>query len=129
MKYALINAKGRVLRSSEKEFKFIPEGGEVVSISNEKAKQVDASSEPLFLFEGDLITFEKKLFKDNPEVIKESLRPERNRLLAESDWTQLNDSPLAEDTLASWSAYRQALRDITDNIDDSGKVEFPVQPQ
>ena len=83
----------------------------------------------MFLFEGDLITFEKKLFKDKPEVIKESLRPERNRLLAESDWTQLNDSPLAEDTLASWSAYRQALRDITDNIDDSGKVEFPVQPQ
>jgi hypothetical protein len=128
MKYALINAKGRVIRSSEKEFKFIPEGGEVISISDEKAKQVEASSELLFLVEGNLITFKEKLFNDNPEAIKESLRPERNRLLAESDWTQLNDSPLAEDKVAAWSAYRQALRDLTENIDNKGEVEFPVAP-
>lgn len=128
MKYAIINPKGRVLRLSEDEFKFIAEGNEMVSISNEKAKQVEASSEPLFLVEGNLITFKERLFNDNPEAIKESLRPERNRLLAESDWTQLNDSPLAEDTLASWSAYRQDLRDLTENIDNKGEVEFPVAP-
>ena len=128
MKYAIINSKGRVLRSSEKEFKFIPEGGEVVSISNEKAKQVDASSEPLFLFGGGLITVKEKLLKDNPEAIKESLRPERNRLLSESDWTQLNDSPIAEDKVAAWAAYRQDLRDLTESIDNKGEVEFPVAP-
>ncbi len=128
MKYAIINSKGRVLRLSEDEPKFIAEGNEVVSISNEKAKQVDASSEPLFLFEGDLITFKEKLFKDNLEAIKESLRPERNRLLSESDWTQLNDSPIAEDKVAAWAAYRQDLRDLTENIDNKGEVEFPVAP-
>ena len=116
MKYAIINSKGRVLRSSEDEPKFIAEGNEVVSISNEKAKQVDASSEPLFLVEGNLITFKEKLFKDNPEAIKESLRPERNRLLSESDWTQLNDSPIAEDKVAAWAAYRQDLRDLTESL-------------
>lgn len=128
MKYAIINPKGRVLRLSEDEPKFIAEGNEAVSISNEKAKQVDASSEPLFLVEGNLITFGEKLFNDKPEVIKESLRPERNRLLAESDWTQLNDSPLAEDKIAAWAAYRQDLRDLTGNVDNSGKAEFPVAP-
>ena len=128
MKYAIINPKGIVLRSSEKKFKFIPEGGEVISISNEKAEQVEASSEPLFLVEGNLITLKEKLFNDKPEVIKESLRPERNRLLAESDWTQLNNSPLAEDKVAAWAAYRQDLRDLTKNIDNKGEVEFPVAP-
>jgi len=77
MKYAIINPKGRVLRLSEDEPKFIAEGNEAVSISNEKAKKIDASSEPLFLVEGNLITFKEKLFNDNPEAIKESLRPER----------------------------------------------------
>lgn len=128
MKYAIINPKGRVLRLSEDEPKFIAEGNEAVSISNEKAEQVDASSEPLFLVEGNLITFKEKLFKDNPEVIKESLRPERNRLLAESDWTQLNDSPLPEDKVVVWAAYRQDLRDLTESINSKGEVEFPVAP-
>ena len=62
------------------------------------------------------------------EAVKASLRPVRNRLLAASDWTQLNDSPLSEDKLAAWSAYRQDLRDLTDEIDENGEVEFPVAP-
>ncbi len=128
MKYAVINSRGRVLRSSKDEFKFIAEGNKMVSISNEKAKQVEASSEPLFLVEGNLITLKEKLFNDNPEAIKESLRPERNRLLAESDWTQLNNSPLAEAEVFSWAEYRQKLRDLTDNIDNNVKVEFPLAP-
>lgn len=62
------------------------------------------------------------------EAVKASLRPERNRLLTSSDWTQLNDSPLSEDKLAAWAAYRQDLRDLTDEIDENGEVEFPVAP-
>jgi len=128
MKYAVINKRGRVLRTSKDEFKFMAEGKEMVSISNEKAKQVEASSDPLFLVEGNLLTREEKLFNYNHEAIKESLRPERNRLLAESDWTQLNDSPLAEDDVSSWAKYRQKLRDLTENIDNKGKVDLPLAP-
>ena len=62
------------------------------------------------------------------EAVKASLRPERNRLLTSSDWTQLNDSPLSEDKLAAWSAYRQDLRDLTDEIDENGEVDFPEKP-
>ena len=128
MKYALINQKGRVVRTSDEEFQHTPEGREVFELTDEQAAQVEASSEPLFLVEGILLTLKAKLWAENPEAVKESLRPERNRLLAESDWTQLNDSPVAEDKRAAWAAYRQDLRDLTDDIDENGEVEFPVKP-
>jgi len=128
MKYALINPRGRVVRTSDKEFKFTPEDMEVVELTDEQAEKCEASDTPLFLVEGTLITLKAKLWTENPEAIKDSLRPERNRLLAESDWTQLNDSPVAEDKLAAWAAYRQDLRDLTNDIDENGEVEFPVAP-
>lgn len=64
------------------------------------------------------------------------VRDRRNRLLAESDWTQMNDSPLSNEDKTSWATYRQALRDITShanfpNLDtgingDGG--DWPVAP-
>jgi len=39
-----------------------------------------------------------------------AIRQQRNRLLSESDWTQLADSPADKD---KWAVYRQELRDIT----------------
>jgi len=38
------------------------------------------------------------------------IRAERNKLLVESDWTQLPDAPV---NAAAWATYRQALRDVT----------------
>ena len=38
------------------------------------------------------------------------IRAERNKLLVESDWTQLPDAPV---DAAVWATYRQALRDVT----------------
>ena len=38
------------------------------------------------------------------------LRRERDRLLSESDWTQMPDVP--EATRTAWQTYRQALRDL-----------------
>lgn len=129
MKYALINPKGRVVRTSDEEFKRIPEHLEVAELTDEQAEQFEASDVPLFLVEGNLLTFKAaKQWATNPEVIKDNIRYIRNRLLAESDWTQLNDSPLAEDKRAAWAAYRQNLRDLTDNIDENGEFEFPVAP-
>lgn len=128
MKYALINSKGRVIRTSNEEFKFTPERKEVVELTDEQAEQFEASDAPLFLVEGNLLTFKAKLWAENPESVKTSLRIERNRLLAKSDWTQLIDSPLDEIARDAWAVYRQDLRDLTDNVDENGEVEFPVQP-
>ena len=43
------------------------------------------------------------------------LRVERNKLIAETDWTQANDSPLGSSKKTEWQTYRQALRDLPAN--------------
>jgi len=40
-----------------------------------------------------------------------ALRVQRNTLLAQTDWTQLPDSPLTLEQKAEATAYRKALRD------------------
>jgi hypothetical protein len=54
-------------------------------------------------------------------------REKRNQLLADSDWTQFNDSPLTGDVKTSWATYRQTLRDIT-STDAWPNVSFPDTP-
>jgi len=54
-------------------------------------------------------------------------REQRNQLLADSDWTQMNDSPLSNEDKTAWATYRQTLRDIT--ADESWpNVTFPATP-
>jgi hypothetical protein len=59
------------------------------------------------------------------------IRSQRDNLLLESDWTQVNDSPLTETKKTEWANYRQLLRDlpsnytINTNLDD---VVFPTPP-
>ncbi len=128
MKYALINQKGRVLKTSSDEFISTSEGTEVVQITNARAAAFESSDTPLFLVDGELVSLRKKLWLNDAESVKASLRPKRNCLLAESDWTQLSDSPLSEGQIVAWSTYRRDLRDLTDNIDENGEVEFPLAP-
>jgi hypothetical protein len=56
-----------------------------------------------------------------------TLRAERDRRLAASDWTQMPDSPLSASMKAAWAVYRQALRDMT-AVDHIGKAAFPAAP-
>lgn len=55
------------------------------------------------------------------------IRGERNRLLSESDFTQLADVPVTPEKRAEWVAYRQALRDITLQPDPFAIV-WPTDP-
>ena len=45
----------------------------------------------------------------------ERLRSTRDKLLADSDWAVMPDSPLSESKKAEWIAYRQGLRDVPKN--------------
>ena len=63
------------------------------------------------------------------------LREERNKRLAETDWTQGRDVTLSNDT--DWKTYRQALRDLpsktTPELDSYGElnmltVNWPTKP-
>jgi hypothetical protein len=51
----------------------------------------------------------------------------RDALLAQSDWTQFQDSPLSGTTLVEWQTYRQSLRDITSQPNPYN-LSWPVKP-
>lgn len=52
------------------------------------------------------------------------IRAERNKLLIESDWTQLPDAPV---DAAAWATHRQALRDVTDQANPFAII-WPESP-
>lgn len=58
------------------------------------------------------------------EYAWEPIREQRNKLLAESDWTQSRDIILSNDE--EWKAYRQALRDITEQ--SIKNISWPQKP-
>ncbi len=58
------------------------------------------------------------------------LRSQRNARLAASDWVALADAHLSQDKKDAWFAYRQALRDLPDEVTitspaDLVSVEWP----
>ena len=55
----------------------------------------------------------------------ERVRADRNKRLADSDWTQLADN--TADTNA-WAAYRQALRDLPNTDGFPHDVTWPTEP-
>jgi hypothetical protein len=56
-----------------------------------------------------------------------AVRGRRNFLLARTDWTQLDDTPIANTDKSQWALYRQALRDITTQADPF-HIEWPALP-
>ena len=56
------------------------------------------------------------------------LRQERNRLLVETDWTQVADSQLADEKKTEWREYRQALRQLPATEEDVSNPTWPEQP-
>jgi hypothetical protein len=56
------------------------------------------------------------------------IRHERNRLIAECDWTQLDDTPLTNAKKLEWAEYRQALRDIPTQSGFPWDVVWPNKP-
>lgn len=57
------------------------------------------------------------------------VREWRNRLLFDSDWTQLLDSPVSTENISLWRSYRQELRDIPQNFKIPTNVVFPDGPE
>ena len=56
------------------------------------------------------------------------LREERNKLISETDWTQLKDVDLDIIRERNWKNYRQALRDLpsksTPKLDSNGDLDM-----
>ena len=59
------------------------------------------------------------------------LREDRNRMLQECDWIELNNAPLTSSKKTEWQTYRTKLRDITNGLDTVDKVKavtWPTKP-
>jgi hypothetical protein len=55
-----------------------------------------------------------------------SVRDERTKKLAETDWTQVADAPVDK---AAWATYRQALRDVTAQETFPWDTVWPTKPE
>ena len=62
---------------------------------------------------------------NDPPDMGPIVRERRDLLLARSDWTQLPDAPV---DAAAWAAYRQALRNITDQEGFPHDIAWPEAP-
>lgn len=63
----------------------------------------------------------------NPQE-SDIMRRKRDRLIAETDWTQLPDASLNEDKKSEYAKYRKELRDITLQAGFPNSVQFPIKP-
>jgi len=58
----------------------------------------------------------------------ESIISRRDKLISETDWTQVLDSPLSEEKKANFANYRQLLRDLPQAYDNPDDVVWPAKP-
>ena len=126
-----VNPRGRAIfeRVQNNVIHTLTEDEETLLANREKGKMlILADAETLLLEDKELHTAHLVLVDRPLESIKASIRPKRDRLLASSDWTQLNDTTLPEEVIAAWATYRQDLRDLTGEIDENGEVDFPEKP-
>jgi len=62
------------------------------------------------------------------EAAMQALRRQRDRLLRDSDYTQIPDFPISDEDRGAWAAYRQQLRDLPETIPDPATVAWPQPP-
>lgn len=71
-----------------------------------------------------------KLFSElkhyTPDEKWAAIRDKRDKLLTNCDWTQIDDSP--KKAIQEWLDYRQALRDITTQVDPFN-ILWPDKPE
>ena len=73
----------------------------------------------------ELIEFAQNEEKDE---LSQEARAKREKLLLDSDWTDLVHSPLIDEQKEKWEEYRQALRDISKQENFPYKIEWPQKP-
>lgn len=75
----------------------------------------------------DIITAEQRE-AEATQAAWDSLRAERDRRLAATDWVVLRNLETSEPVPPEWLEYRQALRDLPDNTTDPANPDWPETP-
>ena len=95
----------------------------------EQCKLVDADL-PYIVTMGDTYDDETGLFyRDGVRVDTMHVRDMRDYMLRSSDFAMMSDYPCSETERAGWLAYRQALRDITEQEGYPESIVWPERPE
>lgn len=135
MNFIIYNSQGRILRTgqcSDADVLLQANEGEYVlqGIANQSTQYivdgtvVDLPTKP----DGEFYNFDYDLYQwvQDTATLAAKIVFERNKLLVNSDWTQLADVPLTNK--AEWANYRQELRDIPEQQGYPVNVVWPVAP-
>lgn len=76
---------------------------------------------------GDYEWFEGSWIKSDPDLksLGFQVRIKRDKLLSDSDWTQVTDAPVDQ---VAWATYRQELRDIPTQEGFPADITWPTKP-
>lgn len=135
MNYSIYNNQGRILRlcSTSNILQQLGDGENYIEgwfndsdfyVGNNTAVKIPEKPGDGYEFD-----YEEKTWKytKTKQDLADEARNKRNVFLSKTDWTQLPDVP--EATRLKWQAYRQALRDITDQPGFPENVVWPERPQ
>ena len=64
----------------------------------------------------------------HPVIKWAEIRKYRDYLISQTDWTQMPDAPLSNEKKAEFATYRQALRDIPQDVGNPDDVVYPDKP-
>ncbi len=103
----------------------VPPGQDLVF----RALPSEALSPPVAGARWNLTTSQWDLPEVSPDLAARRARYKRDRLLNESDWVRLRAYDRGEPVPPEWLAYRQALRDITEQPGFPYEIEWPQRPE
>jgi len=89
---------------------------------------------PLYQWDGEQVTArpEEEIEAEREtasQPTEAQARAQRDRLLAETDWTQVLDAPIDTKTREAYRIYRQALRDVPEQAGFPAAIVWPELPE
>jgi hypothetical protein len=92
------------------------------------ALEVDGSQDHMITEDMQEISIHEvnRINKKQTTTTWDTIKKYRNKLLSESDWTDLPNSPV--NNKPAWIRYRQTLRDITIHFKTPSEVVWPTKP-
>lgn len=115
------------------DLQYIPNGCAIIELQSDALNQYIENDQvfdkPLKPNDFSIFDYVSKQWVSDNTLACDEVKLNRNRLLYQSDWTQLPNSPLDTEKKQQWADYRQQLRDITTQSGYPFNVIWPTQPE